>query len=237
MAHAYRLNHPLGEWSLDTAKANTTPVAELVFDYAGHETKLSVIADLVGKSGWLRLDKLTVSALDTVESLLFTAITDDGKSLDQEACEKLFSVQAKKSSNTTLAEPPPLLANNQQRRIEASLAQFIEENQRLFNAEREKLERWADDKLLASEEALRDTKAKIAQVKRDARKAPTLEEQSDLQNQLRNLERQQRRQRQQVFDVEDEIMAKRDELIEALQERLTQTTETEHLFTIRWQVA
>lgn len=130
-----------------------------------------------------------------------------------------------------------LLANNQQRRIEASLAQFIEENQRLFNAEREKLERWADDKLLASEGALKDTKAKIAQVKRDARKAPTLEEQSELQNQLRDLERQQRRQRQQIFDVEDEIMAKRDELIEALQERLTQTTATEHLFTIRWQVA
>jgi superfamily II DNA/RNA helicase len=237
MAHAYRLNHPLGEWSLDTAKASNTPIAELVFDYASHETKLSVIADLVGRSGWLRLDKLKVSALDTVESLLFSAITDDGKALDQEACEKLFSVQAKKTKSTANTEPPVLLANNQQRRIEASLAQFIEENQRLFNAEREKLECWADDKLLASEEALKDTKAKIAQVKRDARKAPTLEEQSELQNQLRDLERQQRRQRQQIFDVEDEIMAKRDELIEALQERLTQTTETEHLFTIRWQVA
>ncbi|HEM8292353.1 TPA: DEAD/DEAH box helicase [Providencia stuartii] len=236
MAHAYRLNHPLGEWSLDTAKASTTPVAELVFDYAGHETKLSVIADLVGKSGWLRLDKLTVSALDTVESLLFSAISDDGKSLDQESCEKLFSVQAQKTQCTANAEPPKLLANNQQRRIEARLAQFIEENQLLFNTEREKLEHWADDKLLASEEALKDTKAKIAQVKRDTRKAPTLEEQSELQNQLLNLERQQRRQRQQIFDVEDEIMAKRDELIEALQERLTQTTTTEHLFTIRWQV-
>ncbi|MCA6128321.1 ATP-dependent helicase [Thalassolituus oleivorans 4BN06-13] len=237
MAHAYRLNHPLGEWSLDTAKTIATPMAELLFDYAGHESKLSVIADLVGESGWLRLDKITVSALDTVESLLFSAITDDGKALDQEACEKLFSVQAKKLINTTLAEPPPLLANNQQRRIEASLAQFLEQNQRLFNTEREKLERWADDKLLASEEALKDTKAKIAQVKRDSRKAPTLEEQSELQNQLRDLERQQRRQRQQIFDVEDEIMAKRDELIEALQERLTQTTVTEHLFTIRWRVA
>lgn len=211
-------------------------MAELLFDYAGHESKLSVIADLVGKAGWLRLDKLTVSALDTVESLLFSAITNDGKALDQEACEKLFSVQAKKLSNTTLAEPPPLLANNQQRRIEASLAQFLEQNHRLFNTEREKLERWADDKLLASEEALKDTKAKIAQVKRDSRKAPTLEEQSELQNQLRDLERQQRRQRQLIFDVEDEIMAKRDELIEALQERLTQTTDTEHLFTIRWRV-
>ena len=236
MAHAYRLNHPLGEWSLDTAKASATPVAELVFDYAGHETKLSVIAELVGKSGWLRLDKLTVSALDTVESLLFSAITDDGKSLDQEDCEKLFSVQAKKAQSAANAEPPVLLANNQQRLIEASLAKFIEDNKRLFNAEREKLERWADDKLLASEEALKDTKAKIAQVKRDARKAPTLEEQSELQNQLRDLERQQRRQRQQIFDVEDEIIAKRDELIDALQERLTQTTESEHLFTIRWTV-
>lgn len=237
MAHAYRMNHPLGEWSLETAKNSNTPVVELIFDYGNHETKLSVIADLVGKSGWLRLDKLTVSALDTVESLLFSAITDDGKTLDQEACEKLFAVQAKKTGSQTAAEPPNVLADNQQRRIEASLAQFIEENHRLFNAEREKLERWADDKLLASEEALKDTKAKIAQIKRDARKAPTLEEQSDLQNQLRDLERQQRRQRQKIFDVEDEIMAKRDELIEALQERLTQTAETEHVFTIRWQVA
>lgn len=237
MAHAYRMNHPLGEWTLETAKASNTSVAELIFDYANHETKLSVIADLVGKSGWLRLDKLTVSALDTVETLLFSTITDDGKALDQEACEKLFAVQAKKTGSKTSAEPPSVLADHQQRRIEASLAQFIEENQRLFNAEREKLERWADDKLLASEEALKDTKAKIAQLKRDARKAPTLEEQSALQNQLRDLERQQRRQRQQIFDVEDEIMAKRDELIEALQERLTQTTTTEHLFTIRWQVA
>ncbi|HBF10139.1 MAG TPA: ATP-dependent helicase, partial [Gammaproteobacteria bacterium] len=106
-----------------------------------------------------------------------------------------------------------------------------------FHSEREKLERWADDKILASEEALKETKAKIAQVKRDARKAPTLEEQSELQNQLRGLERQQRRQRQQIFEAEDEIMAKRDELIESLQERLTQTSKTEHLFTIRWQVA
>tara|TARA_Y100001934_G_scaffold221186_1_gene263618 strand:+ start:82116 stop:85100 length:2985 start_codon:yes stop_codon:yes gene_type:complete len=235
--HAYRLNHPLGEWSLDTAKNCETPVAKLVFDYSNHETKLSVISDLVGKSGWLQLDKLTISALDTVESLLFSVITDDGKALDQEACEKLFSVQAKEVLSITEVELPSLLVNNQRRRIEASMAKFIEENQRLFHSEREKLERWADDKILASEEALKETKAKIAQVKRDARKAPTLEEQSELQNQLRGLERQQRRQRQQIFEAEDEIMAKRDELIESLQERLTQTSKTEHLFTIRWQVA
>jgi hypothetical protein len=236
MAHAYRLNHPLGEWSLEQAKSCQTPNAELVFDYTNHETKLSVVSDIVGQSGWLTLSKLTVSALDTVESLVFSAITDNKVPLDQETCERLFSVNAKGKPTIISAEPPKILADNQQRRIEANLAQFIEDNQRLFNAEREKLERWADDKLLASEEALKDTKSKISQLKREARKAPTLEEQSKLQQQLRDLERQQRRQRQKIFDVEDEIIEKRDELIDALQERLTQTTNIEHLFTIRWRV-
>lgn len=236
MAHAYRLNHPLGEWSLEQAKSCQTPNAELVFDYTNHETKLSVVSDIVGQSGWLTLSKLTVSALDTVESLVFSGITDNKVPLDQETCEKLFSVNAKGKPTVISAEAPQILADNQQRRIDANLAQFIEDNQRLFNAEREKLERWADDKLLASEEALKDTKSKISQIKREARKAPTLEEQSQLQQQLRDLERQQRRQRQKIFDVEDEIIEKRDELIDALQERLTQTTNIEHLFTIRWRV-
>ena len=236
MAHAYRLNHPLGEWSLEQAKSCQTPNAELVFDYTNHETKLSVVSNIVGQSGWLMLSKLTVSALDTVESLVFSGITDNKVPLDQETCEKLFSVNAKGKPTVISAQPPQILAENQQRRIDANLAQFIEDNQRLFNAEREKLERWADDKLLASEEALKETKSKISQIKREARKAPTLEEQSQLQQQLRDLERQQRRQRQKIFDVEDEIIEKRDELIDALQERLTQTTNIEHLFTIRWRV-
>jgi superfamily II DNA/RNA helicase len=236
MAHAYRLNHPLGEWSLEQAKSCQTPNAELIFDYTNHETKLSVVSDIVGQSGWLTLSKLTVSALDTVESLVFSGISDNKVPLDQETCEKLLSVNAKGKPTVISAEPPQILADNQQRRIDANLAQFIEDNQRLFNAKREKLERWADDKLLASEEALKDTKSKISQIKREARKAPTLEEQSQLQQQIRDLERQQRRQRQKIFDVEDEIIEKRDELIDALQERLTQTTNIEHLFTIRWRV-
>ncbi len=94
----------------------------------------------------------------------------------------------------------------------------------------------ADDKLLSAEESLRETKARIAQFKRDSRKANSLQEQSELQSQLSELERVQRRQRQEIFAVEDEIIEKRDALIDALQQRLSQTTETEHLFTVRWLV-
>jgi hypothetical protein len=50
------------------------------------------------------------------------------------------------------------------------------------------------------------------------------------------LEKQVRQQRQHIFDVEDEIMAKRDQLIVSLEKRLSQRTATEPLFTIRWAV-
>lgn len=57
-----------------------------------------------------------------------------------------------------------------------------------------------------------------------------------LQKQIQELEQQQRRQLQRIFDVEDEIMAKRDELIKKPESRMQQRTSVQPLFTIRWQV-
>ena len=129
-----------------------------------------------------------------------------------------------------------MLGNNAARQVQAHIADLLEANQRLFNEERDKLEKWADDKLLATEEGLRDTKARIAQLKRDARKAVTLQEQSEIQNELRELERRQRKQRQDIFSVEDEIIERRDALIEQLEKRIQQHTETINLFTLRFSV-
>lgn len=73
-------------------------------------------------------------------------------------------------------------------------------------------------------------------LRRQARQAVTLEEQHEIQEKIQRLERQQRRQRQEIFKAEDEIMDKRDALIESLERRLAQRTDTETLFTIRWAV-
>ena len=236
LAHAYRLNHPLGEWVLDQARNAETPLAELAFDYSSNPTRISVIDRLRGKCGWLTLEHLTVTSFDATESLLFSAMLDDGQTLDQETCEKLFSVQAVGKPTRVGDNPPQRLAANATRLAQARIAELLEANQRLFNEEREKLEKWADDKLLAAEQGLRDTKAHIALLKRDARKATTLEAQSAIQNGLRELERRQRRQRQDIFAVEDEITERRDALIEQLERRLQQHTESRTLFTLRFRV-
>ncbi len=235
--HLYRLTHPLGEYVLDTARAGETPEAEIAFDISNHPGKISVVEALKGQSGWLCLDLLTVDSFQREEHLVFTGLKADGQPLDQETCEKLFSCHAASRPTPLNGTPVPQTLNaNAQRHSQAVVSRILEANNRFFQAEREKLEKWADDKILAAEQALQDTKARIRGLKRESRQAETVEQQHDIQKQIRDLERLQRRQRQQIFDVEDEIIEKRDKLIDALEQRMHQHTEIARLFTIHWKV-
>ena len=236
LAHAYRLSHPLGEWSIAASLDAPTPPATLKLDYSKYGLRISVVERLRGQSGWLMLVRLEVTAFETTQALLFSGLTDQGDLLDQETCEKLLSIPAAGRPTALQEAAPPRLAANSQHRVQATIAEILETNQRLFNEERDKLERWADDKLLAAEEALKNTKALIAQLKRDARKAATLQEQDGIQRELAELERKQRRLRQEIFVVEDEIIEKRDALIATLQQRLHEKTDTQTLYTLRWQL-
>lgn len=237
---AYRINHPLGEHVIDSAKSEPTANALLMFDYTNHPTKISVADQLNGQSGWLTLNLLAVDAFRRQEFLLFTAKTDSGQLIDNDACKRLFSLEASVDhSHQTVVDvsnPPAELLALKTRQIEAKLADVMEQNHALFDAERDKLEKWAEDKIFAAEEALRDTKAQIKSVKRESRLAQTTEDQKQSQEKLKQLERQQKRQRMEVFDIEDEIADKRDELIAALEKRMKQRTEVTELFTVRWQV-
>lgn len=236
---AYRINHPLGEHVIDSAKSGPAPNALLMFDYSNHQTKISVAEQLKGQSGWLTLNLLAVEAFNRQEFLLFTAKADSGQLIDNEACKRLFSLEAR-IHNSSLAvdvnNPPVELLALKTRQIEAKLAEVMQQNHALFEDERDKLEKWAEDKMFAAEEALRDTKAQIKSVKRESRLAQTTEEQKQTQEKIKQLERLQKRQRMEIFDIEDEIADKRDELIAALEERMKQRTDVTELFTVRWQV-
>lgn len=233
----YRMSHPLGENVLHSGKSIETPIAEVAFDITNHPTRISVIEALHGKNGCLTLNRLTVESYEREEYLLFSGFDDEGKALDQETMEKLFSCGA------TVGELPEIpavvaerLASDADRHAKATLSRSLEQNNKHFNEARERLERWADDMVISAEKELRDTKEQIKTQRRLARQAVTLEEQHQIQEKLRSLETRQRRQRQAIFDVEDEIIEKRDVLIDKLEKRLIQKTETETLFTIRWRV-
>lgn len=233
----YRLSHPLGEFVVDHAKSLDTPSAKVVFNVSKHPTRLHLVESLRGKQGYLTLTSLAVESYEREEYLLFSGLDSDGVALDQEACEKLFSCMAESVTPAHIPESvQQRLTADSQRHVKATISQSLEANNKHFFEAREKLEKWADDLVLAAEKALRDTKEQVKVAQRQARLATNLDEQHEIQHRIQKLEKQQRRQRQEIFQVEDDIIEKRDGLIESLEKRLTQKTETRTLFTLEWAV-
>jgi hypothetical protein len=234
----YRLSHPLGEFVIDQAKALDTPPIHIEFNVSQHSTRLRLVEVLLGKRGYLVLTLLALENMEREEYLLFSAIDEQGIMLDQETCEKLFNCQAQSKSPAHIPEHiKQRLAAEAQQHSQATISQSLEANNRYFNEAREKLEKWADDLVLAAEKALKDTKEQIKMYQRQARLAVSLEEQHEIQQKIQKLEKQQRKQRQEIFQVEDDIIEKRDGLIKTLQHRMTQKIESKQLFMIEWAVA
>lgn len=179
-----------------------------------------------------------IDSFEREEHLLFSGCDESGETLDHETMEKLFGLPAHVEGMTDVpAAVDGRLAAESGRHAQATVSRSLEQNSKHFNDARAKLEKWADDMVLAAEKALKDTKEQIKALRRQARQATTLEEQHEIQQKIQKLEKQQRRQRQEIFKAEDEIMEKRDALIGQLERRLAQKTGTDRLFTIQWAVA
>ncbi|NOT00663.1 MAG: ATP-dependent helicase [Phycisphaerales bacterium] len=233
----YRISHPLGEFVIDTAKAISTPPAAVMFDVTHYPTRIAMVEAIRGRSGWLTLQRLVIESFERADHLLFSAFDDGGAALDQETCVKLFSCTA---GVQPLGEVPASIQQRLDaeaaRHREATITRSLELNHKFFQEERERLEKWADDMVVAAEKELAGTKAQIKALSREARLATTTDEQHAIQQKIADLEHVKRRQRQRIFDVEDEIIAQRDTLVARLEQRMAQRTTAETLFTIRWSV-
>lgn len=236
-ANTYRTGHPLAQRVLERGRALSSPPATLRFDYTGSGKNIAILASLVNRSGWLACRRVTVQAIEGEDHLLFAGHTDDGEPLDEAQCRRLFDLPGQVTGPATVPEG---VAARLESELEVArqelLARIEARNRHLFSAERDKLDAWADDQVKAAEQALQQTKAQIKELRRQARQAASLQEERDIQTRIQRLEQQLRRQRQEIFRVEDEILQRRAALIEQLEKRLERQVSSEPLFTIRWSV-
>ena len=243
-AHRYRLSAPLGEWVVQQAISRELPPAELLFDYSSHTAKVSVIENLVGKSGVLRLQKFSIESLERSEDyLLFAAMDQQGNSIPAEVAQKLMQLpayerQASQQINR-IAEPTASEAalegilESERNQVEKSVN---DRNLSFFEQEVNKLDAWADDLKEGLEASIKELDKQIKEVRREAKIAVTLEEKLALQKQQKNLESQRNKSRRELFDKQDEVDGRREELIESLEGKLNKKTTVETLFTVQWSV-
>jgi adenine-specific DNA-methyltransferase len=234
-AHLYRLNHPLAEAVVAQAKGRALPPAAIRLDYGQHDGKVSILEQHIGKSGVLKLSLLSVEALDQGEDqFLFAAITDQGEVLDDEITQRLLTLPVAQAATLNTIPGEARLDEITGLRQQAALQRISERNAQFFEAEAAKLSGWADDQIASAERALDETKRRIRELRNQSTKASSIEEQARIQTEIRDAERKQRKLRQEIFDVEDRILAKRDELVEAIKSKLKPAVKSQVLFTLCW---
>ena len=235
--YIYRLTHQLGEYVLNQAKNLATPNVTIKFDYTHYPQKVSSLDNLIGQSGWLAINVLTLQSFDIEEHLIITAMTEAGKVLAPEMCQRIMRLDAQvvntpidMNQSTYTDKFLPTIDLQRQ----STLNQALEANQVFFQKEQDKIDQWAEDKLKAAEIALEDIKIKVRSLQREARQASTIEEQHQKAEAVKQAEREQRKMRQRIFDVEDEISAQRDALISSLENALHRKSSFENLYVIQW---
>jgi adenine-specific DNA-methyltransferase len=235
-SHLYRLNHRLAECVIHEAKKRDLPPVEVQFDYAKHEGRITIIEPLLNNSGWLMLSCFTVESLDQAEDhLLFSAVTDFGKALEEEVILRLLTIP---STVGRSIEPSPevlqtLEAATRERQVQVQ-REISERNARFFETEAEKLEGWADDLKLGLEREIKDIDRQIKEARRTATVALSLEEKLAGQKQIKSLEALRSQKRRSLFDAQDDVETRRDDLIRALEKKLNQQSYKRGLFCIRW---
>jgi superfamily II DNA or RNA helicase len=233
----YRLSHPLGEWVLETGRRYDAPTSEVRFDLSGYGRRLAMVEALNGQSGWMTCQWLVIDSFDREEIVLLSGVSDEGKSLDKETCQKMFhcdgTVIGPVSMTPAVVER---LKGEAQQCAEAAEHESLESGNRLFSEEVDRIEKWAQDVEDAEEQKLKETKKLINQTRKAMRTASTTEELLEFQEEMSRLEKLKRRQRRERDDVEDQTAEQRELLIDRLKQRMARNRSLSTLFTIRWTV-
>lgn len=238
-ANIYRISHPLAQRIIEECKNAQLPPVSLNFEYTNAVTKIFVLKDLVGKSGWLKVSGLTVSSFETEDYILFSGINDDGKSLETEQCQRLFSLNAKQNTianEIELKKAEPLLSVQHNKNKNEILEQISSRNGIYFEQELEKLDKWGEDRRNSLKLTLKELDDQIKELKKQARLAPNLPEKLKLEKEKRKLESQREEAWKEYDGAAKDIEINKDKLIDEVERKLNQQIQQNDLFLIRWSV-
>ena len=135
------------------------PVAEgalITFHLSDHPTRISILEPLLTRKGWLSLHKVALDSFEREEFLVFAAMDNRQKPLDQEICEKLFLCPGTWSGQARPMHPliQEIFGEVERKALDSVVEAATVRNRRHFEEQRSRLEAWADDKLHAAEKEL-----------------------------------------------------------------------------------
>jgi hypothetical protein len=234
-ANTYRVGHPLAQRVLALAKGLQTPTRIVGFDYRKAGKNISILEPLLGRQGWLACSRFAVQAIEPEDHLILVGCTQDGAWLDEDQCRRLFDLPGEVGGPVSSADVPRTrLEEASLRARQELLAEQAQRNGQWFDQEMDKLDRWAEDRRASLKSELSDLDDRLKEARKAARQAPTLPAKLERQREIRTLETK-RDEAWRAFDAASrDVDRQKDAVLDEISRRLTQTTEYETLFILRW---
>jgi ERCC4-related helicase len=234
-AHIYRPGHPLAEKILNEVKKQVLPTAEIIFDYSNYGQIISPIKELVGTSGIMQVSELTIDSFETEDNVLVTAVKDNSDVIEEDIAKKLFLLKAKVDQNKTEIKCDEV-KQKEKEKINILTIGISERNSSFFNEEVDKLDKWAEDVKKSLEIELKRLDIDIKTMKTNAKKVLNLGEKVKLQREIKDFEKKRNEMRQKLYQAQDEVDVKKENLLSKVEAQLKQKTILTPLFTIKFKV-
>lgn len=233
----YRAGHPLAKQIIAACKAIELATQEIVFDYTSHTTNMAALETYIGHTGILQVKELSIISFEEEDYLIVNALDEAGNSIESEIAQKLFNIPAIISNGATISEDESLkLAQIHKAQKQEILEENMQRNAEFFDQEYDKLDKWADDMKISLEREIKDFDSEIKLRKAEARKKLDLKSKVKEQRAIKDLEKKRSEKRKHLFEAQDQIDGKKDDLLSNIEERLAQRIEEKELFTIKWRL-
>lgn len=233
-SHIYRPGHPLAQRILEKVKSKELSSGEVIFDYNGDDQIISALEPFCGKSGVLRISNLSIESFEAEDHVIATAITDDGEEIPEDIVKRMFLLSAEVGAGG-LGDTTKLSATDDGKQG-VILARVMERNNKFFDEEFEKLDKWSEDRKKSLELELKQLDIEIKTRKTQSKKIGNLESKVAEIRAIKELERKRTERRQKLYEAQDDVDKQKDALLERIEAQLAQQVTKSVLFTTRFRI-
>lgn len=233
----YRIGCPLAKEILAQYLTPLQESAFVEFNYTQTEGHTKLLEELIGQSGVMRVEKVSIDSFEQEDHLIVACQTEEGDWVYPEIAERMLMLPAHLLSPAPIEDAVVVcLSERVEEMNQEILSSSSDRNNRFFDEEMEKLDSWADDMKLALEREISDLDQEIRLRNSEAKKISRLEEKVKAQRAIKDLERKRVEKRRNLYIAQDEIDEKKEALLNKIEKMLKQKVERTCLFMIKWKL-
>lgn len=221
---------------LDEAISTPLPSAHIKFDNTGSSRRVSFFDNHSGLKGVLSIDKMSYEGIGDEEHLVYTVITEDGTTIDDEMINKLLELPG-----TIDGDCPPestSLIDLRTQRLEAQRIEIENTNKRYYLEECEKLDAFSEELKDGLEREIKAMRKEISAKKKEFKLSTnlSLDEMLALKDEINKLEKKRKEKQRDLYIEQDKIDDENERLQEEIRKKLEGRIVTTHIMTISFEI-